>query len=74
MQQAELVYITTEFIQLDQFLKWIGIADTGGQVKFWIEDRQLFVNNMLITERRKKLYPGDIIKLNDKSWIVATKS
>ena len=32
------VKISTEFIKLDQFLKWTGVCDTGEDAKFLIID------------------------------------
>ena len=34
----EEVKISTEFIKLDQFLKWTGVCDTGVDAKFLIID------------------------------------
>lgn len=59
----EEVAIHTEFIQLDQFLKWVGIIESGGQVKFMIDGQEIMINNKIATERRKKLYPGDIVEV-----------
>ncbi len=57
----ELIEINTESIQLDQFLKWAGIVETGGQVKEFIEERLIELNGQLVTEKRKKLKNEDII-------------
>lgn len=67
----EKVAINTESINLDQFLKWIGVVDTGGQVKLMLEDRSVLVNNNYVHERRKKLKPGDIVEIKSVgSWLV----
>lgn len=57
--------ITTTTIQLDQFLKWAGIVESGGQVKLFIEDGLVFVNDVKISERRKKLQPGDVVEIKE---------
>lgn len=57
-----MVAITTPFIQLDQFLKWAAIADSGGQAKAMIAAGLIRVNGEITYERRKKLYPGDRIE------------
>ncbi|MBP2642334.1 MAG: putative binding protein [Firmicutes bacterium] len=68
----EQISITTDTIQLDQFLKWIGVIESGAQVKFLIADGLIRVNGILITERRKKLYPGDNIEVVDLgSWSIS---
>lgn len=59
----EIIEITTPVIQLDQLLKWAGIAETGGQVRLFIEDGLIKLNGIKIHERRKKIHPGDIIEI-----------
>lgn len=59
----ELIEINTESIKLDQFLKWAGIVETGGQVKKFIDEQLIELNGQLITEKRKKLKNNDIIRI-----------
>lgn len=59
----ELIEINSEVIQLDQFLKWVGIVETGGQVKLLLQDEMIRLNGDLVTEKRKKLKAGDIISI-----------
>lgn len=67
----EEVAITTETIQLDQFLKWAAIVESGGQVKFLLEDGLIKINGVQATERRKKIAPGDVISIEGLgSWKV----
>ena len=70
----EEVAITTTTIQLDQFLKWAGIVETGGQVKLFIEDGLIFINGIQVHERRKKIQHGDIVEIKDIGiWKVTTE-
>jgi ribosome-associated protein len=70
----EEIGISTETIQLDQFLKWAGIVETGGQVRLFIEDGLIFINNIQVHERRKKIQPGDIVEIKDIGiWKVTTE-
>lgn len=70
----EEIGISTTTIQLDQFLKWAGIIESGGQVKLLIEDGLVFINGIQIHERRKKIKPGDIIEITDiGKWKVTTE-
>ena len=46
-------------IKLDQFLKFVGIAPTGGQAKLMIQDGDVRVNGTIETRRGRKLIPGD---------------
>ncbi len=61
------IKITTPFIKLDQFLKFSGIAMTGGEAKIMISDGIVYVNDVKAHERGKKIYPNDtiIIKADD---------
>ena len=55
------VKIKTDFIQLQAFLKFMGIAETGGQAKEFIQDGIIRVNGEVCTARGKKLRNGDIV-------------
>lgn len=59
--EMETVRIDTEYINLTQFLKVTGVIDTGGQVAYLLEDKLITVNGQHVSEKRKKLYPGDVI-------------
>ena len=60
----ENIEIKTDVIQMDQLLKWAGIIESGGQMKFLIEDQVIKLNQVLVTEKRKKVFPGDILEIN----------
>ena len=57
------IEINTEFIKLDQFLKWIGIADNGSFAKMMISSGDVKVNGQVASERGKKLRKGDQIEI-----------
>lgn len=57
------VEINTEYIKLDQFLKWAAIADNGVVAKSIILDGLIKVNSEVCTMRGKKLRKGDIIEI-----------
>lgn len=57
------VGIHTEYIQIDQLLKYEGIIETGGQIKALIDDQIITINGQLCMEKRKKCYVGDIISI-----------
>lgn len=59
----ETVNITTPMIQLDQFLKWASILQSGGEIRFLLDEKKIFVNGILCTVKRKKLYPGDKVEI-----------
>lgn len=74
MSNIEKIEVNTETIQLDQFLKWAGVLESGGQVKLMIEDEMILVNGKVETARRKKLYEGDVVEIKEMgSWQVVFK-
>ena len=56
-------------MKLDQFLKWHGLADTGGQAKFLILSGEVRVNGFVETRRGKKLVEGDKVSLAKNEYI-----
>lgn len=63
----EIIKIHTEFIRLDDLLKFAGFLGTGGQAKTVIQDGLVKVNGEICTVRGKKLYGGEIISFQGKS-------
>lgn len=55
-------------IKLDQFLKLVGVAATGGQAKLMIQGGDVLVNGMLETRRGRKLVSGDHVTVGDKTF------
>lgn len=53
--------ITTDFITLDAFLKWAGVAETGGHAKALIASSNIQVNGETELRRGRKLRPGDTV-------------
>lgn len=56
------VKIDTEFIKLDQLLKFEGVVETGGEAKNAIKDGLVKVNGNVEKARGKKLQKGDIVE------------
>ncbi|BAZ01830.1 hypothetical protein NIES37_58370 [Tolypothrix tenuis PCC 7101] len=57
-------------IKLDQFLKLIGIASTGGQAKLIILDGEVKVNGIVETRRGRKLFSGDQVTVEGQTFLV----
>jgi len=55
--------IHAEFITLGQFLKAEAYIGSGGEAKFFLWENDVYVNYEKRTERGKKLYDGDIVKI-----------
>lgn len=62
-RKSEEVFINTDFIRLDSFLKFKGIAETGGQAKQFINDGIVKVNDEVCTARGKKIRNGDTVSI-----------
>ena len=70
MKNIEKVKISTEFIKLDQFLKWLAVVDSGSQAKQVILDGEVKVNDEVETRRGRKIYPECKIEIFDKIYVV----
>ena len=68
VKEPEKVEITTEYIKLDSFLKFMAIAETGGEGKQIIQDGEVRVNGEVCTVRGKKLRDGDIVSVFSRSY------
>ncbi|ALF20266.1 S4 domain-containing protein YaaA [Fusobacterium vincentii] len=70
MKNIEKVKISTEFIKLDQFLKWLAVVDSGSQAKQVILDGEVKVNDEVETRRGRKIYPEYKVEIFDKIYVV----
>lgn len=62
---TKYIKIKTCYIKLDQLLKYAGVAETGGHAKELIQSGLAVVNGEACTMRGKKLFPGDIVEIED---------
>ena len=60
----EEIKIYTDFIKLDDLLKYAGILSSGGQAKAVIKDGLVKVNDEVCLMRGKKLFGNEIIEFN----------
>lgn len=58
------IKINTEFIKLDQFLKWCDLVTDGSDAKYLIVNGFVLVNGEIEKKRGKKIFPGNIIEVN----------
>lgn len=68
--QTEQIKITTEFIKLQQLLKFSGAADIGSEAKDMIASGIVKVNGEVCTMRGKKLRPGDVAEITAEDIIL----
>lgn len=62
--EEKTISITTEYIKLQDLLKFAGVSDTGGEAKVDIQEGRVKVNGEVCTMRGKKLRPGDTAELS----------
>jgi ribosome-associated protein len=63
----EEININTEYIKLDQLLKFVNAVEGGGMAKRAITDGLVKVNGEVVLQRGKKLRQGDMIEYNNES-------
>lgn len=64
------ITIKTEFIKLGQFLKFLNILSSGGDVKEFLLNQEVYVNGELENRRGRKLYPNDTILVNSIQYVI----
>ncbi len=58
----EIVEINTEFIKLDQLLKWANFTASGSESKMVILEGRIKVNGEVEIRRGRKIYEGDTVE------------
>ncbi|HOP14153.1 RNA-binding S4 domain-containing protein [Lentimicrobium sp.] len=59
------------YIQLNQLLKLLNLAETGGEANLMITEGKVKVNGTVELQKRKKLYPGDKVDFNGEIIVIA---
>lgn len=62
------VTVKPPFIKLEQFLKFSGACETGGEAKTAIQNNFVQVNGEICTMRGKKLVDGDIVEIDEQQY------
>ncbi len=68
--QEQTIEIKTEYIKLQDLLKFAGVMDTGGMAKEVIQAGEVKVNGEVCTMRGKKMRPGDVAELDGVRLVV----
>ena len=71
MKNMENIVITTEFIKLQDLLKFANLVGTGGEAKIIIQEGEVKVNGEVCTMRGKKIRPGDVVELDGQQLTVS---
>ena len=69
--KAVSVVISTEFIKLQDAMKFANVVYSGGEAKQLILEEQVSVNGEVCTMRGKKLYPGDRFSFNGTEYLIS---
>ena len=61
------IKISGEYITLGQLLKLINVVATGGEVKLFLKENDVYINDKKCDKRGSKIYPGDIVELENEN-------
>lgn len=64
------IKIHTEYIKLQDLLKFAAAVSTGGEAKILIQEGDVTVNGEVCTMRGKKIRPGDDVALRGEHYTV----
>jgi ribosome-associated protein len=65
------IIIHTEFIKLQDLLKFANLVETGGMAKECVQGGEVTVNGEICTMRGKKIRPGDVVSFDGEQLTVA---
>ena len=68
--ESHEIKIHTEFIKLQDLLKFANAVETGGDAKLIIQESRVTVNGETCTMRGKKLRPGDRAAIDNELELV----
>lgn len=68
------IKIYSEPITLGQFVKFLGLIYSGGEVKIFLEENDVFVNDVPEKRRGKKLFSGDLVQINDQKYVLKVEN
>ena len=66
----KVIHIETEYIKLQDLLKFAAAVSTGGEAKILIQEGDVTVNGEVCTMRGKKIRPGDNVALRGEHYTV----
>ena len=70
----ETITISTEFIKLQDLMKFGNLVSSGGEAKVLIQEGEVSVNWETCLQRGKKIRPGDTVSFRGKQYTVAYES
>ena len=62
------IKIEEEFIKLGQFLKYVDLVSSGGEIKSFLYENVIIINGQEDNRKGRKLYKGDIVEVLGKKY------
>ena len=69
-EPATPVVIYSDFIKLQDAMKFASLVATGGEAKQLILEEMVKVNGEVCTMRGKKLYPDDVFRFDGRDYVI----
>lgn len=69
----EPININTPYITLGQLIKVLNFLESGGMVKVFLQSEGAIVNGEREHRRGRKLYPGDIVEIEQIGSYIVSK-
>ena len=67
----ETITITTEFIKLQDVMKFADMVSSGGEAKVLIQEGEVSVNGEVCLQRGRKIRPGDVVSFQGGQYTVS---
>lgn len=67
----ETITITTEFIKLQDLMKFADMVSSGGEAKVLIQEGEVSVNGEVCLQRGRKIRPGDVVSFQCGQYTVS---
>ena len=67
----ETITITTEFIKLQDLMKFADMVSSGGEAKGLIQEGEVSVNGEVCLQRGRKIRPGDVVSFQGGQYTVS---
>lgn len=69
-EKMKHIKLHSDYITLQQLLKIENIIQSGGEAKYFLVSNEIYVNQKLEQRRGKKLYPGDVVLILGKEYLM----
>ncbi len=63
--------IRGEYITVTQLMKALNWVSGGSEAHYFIMEGLVELNGQVVTEKRRKLYPGDVVRWQDMEVVLA---